>query len=58
MDEIFTVLIVGLIVGVTPSMLVLFLKEKKFDPEKWKKDTIWQLHTQRLEVYGQLRTLL
>ena len=58
MDEIFTVLIVGLIVGVTPSMFVLFLKEKKFDPEKWKKDTIWQLHAQKLEVYGQLKTLL
>lgn len=57
MDE-FTALVIGLIVGVTPSMLVLLLKVKKFDPESWKKDTTWQLYTQKLEVYGQLKTLL
>ena len=58
MSEIITALIIGLIVGVTPSMLILFVKEKKFNPKNWKKDTKWKLHTQKLEVYGQLKTLL
>lgn len=58
MDQFTTALIIGLIVGVVPSMFVLLLKEKKFEPENWKKDTTWKLYTQKLEVYGQLKTLL
>lgn len=58
MNDWLLVLIIGLIIGVAPSMLVLFLREKKFEPAKWTKDTKWKELTQKLEIYGELNTLL
>ena len=56
--QLWATLVIGLIVGVVPSMLVLFLREKKFEPNKWKKDSKLKNILQKLEIYSMLNTLL
>ena len=58
MCDIIYAIAVGLIVGVGSSLTIVYIKYKKIDPENWKKDVTWQSQTQKLEIYGQLKTLL
>ena len=56
-SPIFGAIIGGLIVGVITLYIMLF-KEKKIEPEKWKKNVKFEKLTKKLEVYGRLNTLL
>lgn len=50
--------LIATVISVAISLGILLVREKKFEPEKWKKNVRLEKITKKLEVYGRLNTLL
>ncbi len=50
--------IIATVISISISLIVLLLREKKLDPEKWKKNTKLSTIEKQLEAYGILLTIL
>lgn len=58
MYEIIASMIIGISIAGIPLILILFLKEKKFNPENWKKNSQLQISLKQIEAYGELLAFL
>ena len=44
--------------GIIPSLIILLIRERGFEPNKWRKDQNFKKNIHQLEVYGDLLTIL